>query len=458
MRRAVLALAATLLVATAAPAEEEISVDLVRAASVRALAEGDATLARRLAAELVEHDPADPLARMVLAMVSANAGDLDGARGQARLAFRHGMSERQRHEAAMLAASLAGQDGAGLAERYWLRRAIDTAPGPQDARRAGLALRAVRDASPWSLGIGVSITPSSNVNGGANSPFQIIDGIPWVGVLDGDAQAMSGLVGTATVTGGYRIARGALGDLRLTGRLFAARVALSEEAKAQAVTLSGSDLADTQADAGLSFSRDFADGSGAIAGQLLAGRGWRGTGEARDTLTFDLDGERRIGRAEVDFGIGFDGDRPSASWRADTLRTTLRGGITMRVANGDRWRIGLSLFATDAGRGLDAGMKENAGGFLRLGWTRGKPVGPIEVSASLGLGHADFPDFTMGFLPVPGGRQDTTWSAEVTLTHEDMNWMGFAPAVTFLARETTSNVSSFESRNLGVAFGLRSTF
>jgi hypothetical protein len=435
-----------------------MSVELVRAATVRAMAEGDAALAAALAATLVAHDPADPLARMVLAMVAAGDGDLDEARDEARLAFRHGQSDRQRHEAAMLAASLAGQDGAGLAERYWLRRAIDTAPGPEDTLRAGLALRAVREASPWSFGVSVSVTPSSNVNGGANSPFQIIDGVPWVGVLDGDAQAMSGLVGTVTLTGGYRIARGDWGDLHLTGRLFAARVALSEEAKEQAVTLTGSDLADTQLDGGLSFGRDFRDGSGGIEAQLLAGRGWRGTGEERALLTFDIDAERQIGRVGVDVGLGLDATDPSYDWRADTLRTTLRGGVDLRAANGDRWRIGLGVFMTDAGAGLDAGMKENAGGFFRLGWTRGRPVGPVEVSASLGLGYTDFPDFTMGFLPVPGGRQDTTYSAELTLTHEDMNWLGFAPAVTFIARETTSNVSSFESRNIGVGFGLRSTF
>jgi hypothetical protein len=458
MRRAALALIPALALASSVVAEEQISVDLVRAAAVRAVAEGDDAFARQLSAELLQHDPADPLARMVLAMVAAGEGDLPTARGEARLAFRHGQSDRQRHEAAMLAASLAGQDGAGLAERYWLRRAIDMAPGPEEVRRAGYALLAVRDASPWSLGIGVSVTPSSNVNGGANSPFQIIDGIPWVGVLDGDAQAMSGLVGTVTVTGGYRIARGDWGDLRLTGRAFAARVALSEEAKDQAVTLTGSDLADTQLDGGLTFERDFADGSGGVEAQVLAGRGWRGTGEERDLLTFDIDADRQIGRVGVDGGIGLDATNPSYDWRADTLRTTLRGGVDLRTANGDRWRIGLGVFATDAGTGIDAGLKENTGGFLRLGWTRGRPVGPFEISASLGLGYTDFPDFTTGFIPVPGGRQDTTYSAEITLTHEDMNWMGFAPAVTFLARETTSNVSSFESRNIGVGFGLRSTF
>ena len=74
--------------------------------------------------------------------------------------------------------------------RYWLRQAGDASPTTAERRETVAALNAVRDRSPWEARLRFSVSPSDNVNGGADSAFNIIDGRPEVGMLNGDAQAL----------------------------------------------------------------------------------------------------------------------------------------------------------------------------------------------------------------------------------------------------------------------------
>ena len=55
------------------------------------------------------------------------------------------------------------------------------------------------------------MTPSSNVNGGADTPYNIIDGVPLVGTLSAGAQALSGWIGQTSLNVGYRLRRSEAG-------------------------------------------------------------------------------------------------------------------------------------------------------------------------------------------------------------------------------------------------------
>lgn len=460
MRRA-LAVLLTILALPALGEGVRLPVAEVREAAVGAVTAGEADLARALAAQLLQRDPGDALAHMVVAMAAAGEGQTGTARGAARLAFRHGDTPVQRHAAAMLAASLAGREGRPLAERFWLRQAIGNAPGRAAAAEAGRALRFVRDQAPWSIGLRVSVTPSSNVNGGAADPDQYVGGVWTGGVNSADALAMSGTVGTLQANGGYRLWRDDRTEIGLTAQVFAARVRLSEDSRQAADSLTGSDLAQSQLDLGFALSRRLGETQANVA--LSFGRNWRGSGERKNLRDLDLGFVHVAGARTFSGGLGLEATQSSLPRRVDSLRSTLRGGVAWRRPNGDQWRFSATAFMTAADRAStitpnNAAVVENRGGSLRVGYSRAKPVGPVSLSMSVGVTRVEYPDFTVLNVALPDGRQDTTISGDLTLTHEEVNWMGFSPQMTLSARRTQSNVSSFTSSEVGVGFGLRSNF
>ena len=89
--------------------------------------------------------------------------------------------------------------------RYWLRHAAATAPDASRRAAALTALDQLRAATRWSLRLNLGIQPSSNVNAGAASRFNEIEGIPIVGVLSEDAMALPGTIGTLDARLGYRL-------------------------------------------------------------------------------------------------------------------------------------------------------------------------------------------------------------------------------------------------------------
>jgi hypothetical protein len=439
----------------------DLPVTQVQAAAVAAVESGDDALAADLATRLLSQNRRDPLAHFVMAVTAMRAGAVAPARQSARLAFQFGTSDQQRFQTAMIAADIADRTGRSIALRYWLRQAADHAPTPAMQGAATRALADVRAQSPWEASLRLSLAPSSNVNGGSASPFNIIDGLPFVGAIDGDGRAMSGWQGSAQGRLAYRLSRSERGETFLTARIALQRVALSAAARRQAVSLRGADLADSSLTIGLMRRTRAASGKASTEFGLSFGRGVTGTGAQRDLISFDLTRTMLVSdTARLTLGFTFDATNPAAAGRATTRRYGGQLGYSVRRGNGDRLNLDVSLLLTDPSGGLDADqvLKHNRGWVLRVGWQKANPIGPFSVSGSIGISELDYPDFRLGPFPVPGGRQDLSGFGELTLGLDQVSWAGFAPTMTVRARKTTSNVSSYTSDEVSVGFGVSSQF
>jgi hypothetical protein len=124
------------------------------------------------------------------------------------------------------------------------------------------------------------------------------------------------------------------------------------------------------------------------------------------------------------------------------------------MGNGDRigFSVGATLVASDSNnstwRGLDLG----------LSYQVKAPVAGAQLSLSLGLDYRDYDAFDLGLYMAPGGRQDQGISAGITAVLPQVQYMGFAPVLSLDLARRTSNVSRYDSRDLGLGLSFRSAF
>ena len=148
-------------------------------------------------------------------------------------------------------------------------------------------------------------------------------------------------------------------------------------------------------------------------------------------------------------------------WRRETsapggtdVFTGLTFGYSKKLKSGDALSTLISLNKTDDA--TPAFSSRGAGAQIR--YTFDKPIGTVQLSTALSAGFSDYSDYRVGFIQVPGGRQDLSLSGEVELSFLNMQYAGFAPTLTFRALTTDSNVSRFDTRQFSVNIGIRSAF
>lgn len=460
-RRIVLALLLAIGVtaqAPAAPAEGALrpySVEEARLLGIAAIGSGRPDIAQAIAAELLKRDPDDPYAHFLLARARLDAGAFAEAQATARRAFRLARTPEQSFQSARLIAQAAWNRGHYPAAEWWLRRAAEAAPGP-DQRAATLQeLRSVRARNPLSVSLSFAVTPTDNVNNGAASAFNIIEGVPVVGWLSPDGQALSGTIVEAGAALRWRLAQDAVSSTAVEIAADMRDVHLSASARQAAPDARGSDFDSARLEVALRHrhrptgapweaSGQFALGAQTAAGSLefryarLGGELLRGFGTST--------GLRLTAMAEYR-------DAPPPRPQGDTARS-LQAAVTQLLPGEDR--LTLAVYHSALRTGM-AGRSSTARG-VRLTWEAGRQIGPVGLSASLGYGETVFPGYRVGFIAVPGGRRDETVSASLDMRFSDLSWAGFAPRLTLSHVETVSNVSRFETRRSGLAFGIESRF
>lgn len=451
--------AAALLVAFLAGPGLTLSLPEMQTAAVAAVKAGDDAAARAMAREILVVHPGDALAEFVLTVVEMRGGNLPEARTHGRRAFRLADSDQQKFQAAMIAADIADREDRPLALRFWLRQAADVAPREVEKKAVLGVLAEEKARSPFSFGLSLSLAPSSNVNNGSSSPYNIIDGFYPVGLISAEGQALSGWEGSLRANLAWVVAEDAQRRTELTVTASHLAVALSPEAKRAAPDLSGSDLGDSVLNFGLRRSWVTPDGQAKNVVSLEIGRGWSGVGTFRDLVELNLSQQRRLkGGQALSYGLETIWTMPESPARSDTRRTTLKLAYGMGLANSDRIFADLALSDTTAGPGNDRTSRDMRSVMLRTGWGRAKPVGPFTLSASIGANYSDYPDYRLGFISVPGGRQDVTGFGDVTLGFDRLSIAGFQPTLSLRVLSTHSNVSAFTTRDTSLGFGLSAEF
>ena len=436
-------------------AQEPVTLTLAqsRAIAQEALLRGQPQVTLELAEALLEINPEDANALLLISAARAALKDATPARKAAARAYRSAENPKQRLQAAQMAAEQALAEDRPSLTQVWLRRAALHTETEAQTTSIARAYSRVRNINPWSVHAGFSIRPSNNVNNGSNTALNVIDGISSVGIIDPGSQALSGTIATVDLNLGYRLRGTDRSRTALRSRTQLRRVTLSDEAKTQAPTASGSDFGWDYTD--ITLEHRFAIGdrkgdSGKLAltqGALWADDGWEYSFtrlEAERSWMPNPTHRFRLGGGVSTF------NRTNDATDNDVF--SISGGYDRALGNGDRFGLDLSLQKTTS----DNANSRSDVASLRLSYRFAKKWGPAQASASLTYTVSDFPDYTV--LTTNTGRQDQALNADLSLFFADYDYAGFAPKMTLRTGRKTSNISLFETRELSVMLGIQSKF
>lgn len=457
MRRFVMPLCVALVAlaagAGAAAAESlTMSIPQSRVFAAQALQQGRPTVALSVARGVLTQAPGDVAMLMVASQAEGMLGLPKAALRDARAAFRHAATKEQRFAAAILIARALAADQHDMRSQLWLRRALDLAPTPAARQATSQLFARVRDGAPFHLGFSVSASPSTNLNGGAAGALLVISGQPYVGVLSGSAQALSGWQETATLTFDWRVSGTARQQTQVGGRLYGLANQLSPAAAALAPGVKGSDFNVGQAEAFVKRTWRVGQGGDVESATLTAGRTWYGGDPYDRHLRLDLLHTHPLSQDDT-LRLGVSGGLQWQTLGPQTQALSLGGDWAHRLAAGDTAVVSVGLTRQAS---ADA-QQAYAGQWLRLGYSFGRPIGPVNLSLTLSVGRNHYADYSVIF-PVPGGRSDRFVSAGVTLGLDRPEWLGFAPVLTLNATHTQSNVSRFTTSAVSLGLGVRSVF
>jgi hypothetical protein len=436
---------------SSAAAQTDISLAQVQSAAARLEAQGQRQEAARLAAALLQRDPTDASAWVVVARIRRAAGDIDGALEAARNANAYADTNEERFAAAVeLAAGNILKDR-NLYAQFWLRRAAQVAPTEELQEQAIRNFRAVRAQTPWRFTFGFSVVPSSNVNNGSSEEILELFGLPFV--LSGDAQALSGVEFTLTSTAFYRF--DGFGDepAVLSFGVAVQRVALSDAAKEQAPEASGSDYAFDALEVGFSQVVSNWSEASVIRVNTLVGHNRYGGEALSNYARAGLLAQWPVGAESLMIVFGsierqyrFD-DETRSAW---ITRANLR-----RV-----WQLGNQGHLAGLTFGLRHTSSEsievdNRAARLEVDYRSIEPIlGPFTLATLVSAEQRIYDASPYS----ADGREDTRGRLSVTLGVPDWNYYGFAPTLTFEASKTASNISLYDSQDVGVRIGIDSVF
>lgn len=441
-------------------ADDPVSLTLPQARIIaqQALAAGNPRVTVTLARGLLQANPQDANALVLLAQVLEAQGQHRSGRRAAARAFQVASDKPDRFMAAQIAARNAYAGGQfGLAQ-YWLRRSLDPAPTDRLRDQAVADFKRVRAANPWNTRLQMTVQPSDNVNSGTDNPYLIVEGLPFYGTHSASAMALSGTVLRIEAATRYRLWQNDAGITHLTGQISTSRVDLSAAAQAAAPTVTNRDLSGTLVEIGLSHLRPAGQGArtGGVWGASGAiGQVWNGGDLSYNYAKLGISRTVPLGQAmQVRLQGSYERrDDPDAAFpRSDHLQ--LRSDLTARLSAGRSVAVGLVLDQADSNRGNVTATHRTA--YVSYGF--GDITGPVDLRMSLGARNSDFPRYFIGAFAAPGGRQDDAVFASLDVTLTEIGYAGFVPRISLITQRTTSNISRFETRSTALSIGIESKF
>ena len=441
----------------AAPATAKpivLSVDSMRQLAYQTLQAGFAEQALTYTDALLTRDANDTTALIIRAQALRALGRAPEARLVAKQAWNLADTDKARFGAAMaMAQALSSMDRRTVAQ-LWLRRAAQYAP---NARARDIARRDfgyVKSRNPWVLQFDGTAQPSSNINNGSRQTKMSLSGLPIDFEIPAQSQALSGFELGFGVTSTYRFAPT---DRAMTEARFALNgqiVALSAAAKAAAPLARNGDYTFAAAEVGVQQTRALG-GQGRTVLRLTGtlGHNWYGGDDLSDylRLSMGLDHQLHSGAA-LNFGLSADKtariDSPLQS--SDRVAVTLGYTIRAGAKGADRLKFELEAATTASTSAEVRSTAQTAS----VEWTKGAAVAGIALSGGLQIGTQTYSDSRY----VTGGRDDLKLSANLSMTFQAIDYLGFSPVLTLQVSKNRSNSALHDSENFGLAFGIRSSF
>jgi hypothetical protein len=441
--------------ARAEDAKLTMTIPQARQVALDALAQGRPDIAAQIALGLVKRNPEDPFAYFILTDAEQAMRRPALARRASELAFKYSTHDTDKFRAAQMAAQLAVKANQPTRAQIWLRRSANYAPSDKHLAVIKRDYAILRRINPWQARLRFTLSPSSNVNNGADGPYNIIDGVPLVGILGGAARALSGTRATSDLRLSYRLHRTRQSETRLGARLYVQRVWLSPEARALAPSARNRDYGSTTGELSLNHAIGSNDGKGLTRLGLALGQSWYGTLHNYDFARADLSYSHKFGAETAAYlATAFEQRRAATGPANDARLYTLKTGISHRF-NGDD-TLGFNLAYTQNHSDQTNAPYRYTTAYAT--YALGRPVMGAKLSFLAGASLLDYPSYSVGFISVPGGRQDESTFLGATMVIENIQFAGFSPAISLRAVRTRSNVSRFSNTEYSLAVGIASNF
>lgn len=427
----------------------ELDAEAMRRLAYQVLAAGDPVTALGYVEALLARDPGDAQALILRSQAQRSLGQTGEARKAARTAWVQADTERAKFGAAMVMAQALSTAGRRTGAQFWLRRAAQVAPTATAEDQARRDWRHVRSRNPWTFRFDLSVSPSSNVNGGSKQSRMQFYGFE-VG-LSGDAQALSGGEVSTGFSARYALPSKGRSQTDLSFSAMSREVWLSDAAKLQAPQARAASYAFAAVEAAVRHTRSLKTRPYRFGLGMTAGHNWYGGRDMSDYMRLQADVERSFGkRAGVQASLM--GER---QWRrdnpvrsADVAVLTLGGAYVL--GNKDK----LSLVLTGRATRSAAAEIESDAVSARLGWDKAAPLWGMTIGMGLSLGVKEFARSNY----VRGGREDQSLGLDLSVGFEKIDYMGFSPTLDLRANRNRSNVALYDSRDVGVMLGFRSNF
>jgi hypothetical protein len=442
-----------------AAAQETVDVPVDRAGAVaaQALVAGQTELALQIAEAVLAQRPDDRDALVLVAAAAPRVGDPTKGRLAGVRAWAVSGTDAQKYEAARLTALAAANEERFTLSTFWLRRALTVAPNDTERDQTLRDARVVSQRNPWSTQLSFSLSPSSNLNGGAETDTLVVDGVETGGQFSEDSQALAGWRATLGFGTTYRLHQNAKSRTTVGLQHQSSRVKVTDD-----TNIPDDSFDSTATTLSLRYDRALEVGT-------ITAHGSRSKYDYRDYSTFtdtSVGEFYRINRAglsgqfpvndRASLSLSFDREWITYSIASigDVERNIISAGASYRLGNGDQLR---TTFSRTESTGETANYTSSQKGLgFSYGWA--DPIGPISLSAGANLSWIDYPDFRLAFANIQDGRQDRSVSLFANVGFPQASYAGFTPGLRIDASRTNSNVSRYDRKTLSAGLTITSQF
>jgi hypothetical protein len=466
------ALICSLVLLTGAASAQTVSLTRDQAIELarRAYLSGDVVLAFSIASAIVEKDPKDVEALLLLSASNEAMGHPGEAFSLGKRSWfaanEAGRPEALRYEIALQTSRSALTAGQERRAAFWLERAVDIAPSDTARSRSANDLRQLQANIPLSFAASLTGTPTNNLNNGAANGLMIIDDqlIPG-GSFGGWSVAHAGVVIVAGITANYSLGVAPSGKTRnaLAFGLSTTLHELTPDEAAANPTLDASDLDLWRASTSWTHERILSgpglEGRAPLRFTLEASQSWFGGMPYSPSL-----------RAEVDFPLTQANnpkgdltlvavlerqwqDAPSGIVNGASLHLEGRRSLTLPWGPGQlAFGVGATVLRSDwintTYDSLDASLSLDPGVHL----------GKAGVVLGMGVSWRKNDGYSLGAVNVTKGRTDRGLWLRAGLNLGDITLAGMTPTATVQRQMTWSNISKYQTDATSLYLGLAKEF
>jgi tetratricopeptide (TPR) repeat protein len=444
------ALAAALAPQLSRADDTALNPEAMRKLAAAAVAAGHPDAALMLTEALLARDPKDGGALILRARALRDSGDYAPAARAARQAWRLSETDAARHMSSLAMAQALASSGQRLRAQWWLRRAAHHAPTPAMRQRAVQDFRYVQARNPWATALSFSVGPRSNINNGSAHETTRLYDLPYDFRLSGAAQALSGTELSLGISTRYRLSESRRHKTDLLFRAHHRTYRLTDEARAQAPGVEGSDFAFGSLSATLAHEARAAGASGPHRFAATLGQTWYGGDPYMQFAQFSATRHWALSqRTGAHLSVTLEGQAGQGGI-ADSRKLRLASGVTRVIGGGHRLHLGVIGTASrsdDAARDYD-----RVEAVARVAF--GQPVMGMELTLDFSAAGERYAGVFLG----TSGREDNEFAVELTADLPAVEYYGFIPSLTLRASRTDSTITRYETEKLGVEVGWRSAF